>query len=362
MSKIKTAKKSADATRFIMNWEVVFDSLDDPILITGLDGSLIHCNRTACESLQLKERQLSSLPVTEIFPKAFNSQTHEPVNGRYCIADSVYNLSATPYRPDEKVEGWVILLKNVTEEKKYENDLRKTQHLAGIGALAAGMAQEINSQLQIITGVGDGLLKQARQGKLDRERFQKKLEQLSENAWKAAKILRSLLVYTQATPGQLIPADLNQLVRDSIYFIQTQITETEQVSFSTFLAANLPVLVCDPAQITQAILQLANNAREAVAGKEGTIIVSTRYIENEDVLVLRVEDNGCGIPEKMQERIFEPLFSTKPVDEASGLGLAQVADIMQAHSGKIEMNSTPGKGSAFSLVFPRRHNAQPGKD
>jgi signal transduction histidine kinase len=362
MSESEPEEKQEDAQISIQKWEAVFDSLSDLIFITDFNGTILRRNRAACEKLPPTSGQKSGGSVVELFPNALDPQTHELTCGRFSLLNGIYDLSIIPFELDGKIAGSLVVLKDVTSEKKYENDLRKTQRMASFGALAAGMAQEINSPLQVITGVGDGLLKQVKQGKFDQERFQKKLTQLSENAWKAAKILRSLLIYTQASADKLIPVDLNQLVRDSIFFIQNQITETEQVSFSTFPAANLPILVCDPAQITQAIVQLANNARDAVSGMEGTIIISTRYMEKEDVLVLKVEDNGCGIPQEMQTKIFEPFFSTKPVDEASGLGLTRVAEIVASHGGKIELTSTVGKGSAFSLIFPRRHNTRAAKD
>lgn len=338
-------------------WETSFASISDLVIITDLNDLVCRCNAAACEKLKLDLDQILGKSIGDLVfgdPSAYIPLMKEAKEVSFPLLNGIFEVSAHPLYLDEEIAGTAFTFKDVTEKKLFESDLLKTQRMASIGTLTAGMAQEINSPLQIITGVCDGLLIQLKQGKFVRERLQKKMEQLSENSWKVAKILRSLLTYLQAAPDQFIPVDFNQLVRDTVFSIQNQITESEHVSFSTFLGANLPVLVCDPAQIIQVIIRIIQRAKEAMAGKEGTIIISTRFMEGEDVIVLRVEDNGSSISQDIQSKIFDPLYSAGADGQVEGVGLANMAAIVRAHGGRIDLASTPGKGSVFSLSFPRR--------
>lgn len=226
-----------------------------------------------------------------------------------------------------------------------------TRKLADLGTLAAGMAHEINSPLQVITGMSHSLLTRLDEDGLDPDSLRCYLDVINRNAWRCAEIVRSLSIYARAPAGQFEPNDLNALVRDTFLLIEHQLKSWSNISGVRSVTPELPSFQCARNQITQVLINLLTNARDAMP-EGGEITIRTGCDPQARRFILQVADTGVGIPRDIRDRIFDPFFTTKPVGDSIGLGLAIVDGIVRAYSGEIEVDSTPGRGTTFTLFFP----------
>lgn len=249
---------------------------------------------------------------------------------------------------------------DVTERKRAESVALESQKLADLGTLAAGVAHELNTPLQVITGTSESLLRRIEEGigqetspssGRDLDRLRRRLDMINRNAWRAAEIVRSLRTYAHASAKQVEANNLNEVVRDALLLIEHQLQSWHNITVTTDLAPELPALHCDRNQITQVLINLLTNARDAMPAG-GEIAIRTGRDAGAGRLCLQVADTGPGIPEDVRDRIFDPFFTTKPVGEGTGLGLSIVAGIVRAHGGEIEVDNTSGRGTTFTLYFP----------
>jgi PAS domain S-box-containing protein len=243
-------------------------------------------------------------------------------------------------------------IQDITDRKQAEASLMEAQKLAGIGTLAAGVAHEINTPLQVITGVSESLLRHAEQKRLTEESLAQKADVINRNAWRVAEIVRALQTYARPSAGAMAAADLNGVVRETLLLIEHQLKTWSNITVLTEYEANLPPVVCERGKMSQALINLLTNARDAMPGG-GVITIRTRYDAPSRRLSLMVRDTGHGIPEEIRHRMFDPFFTTKPVGQGTGLGLALVMSIVKARDGEIVVDSQPGQGTRFTLLFPQ---------
>jgi len=240
---------------------------------------------------------------------------------------------------------------DITDLKRLQEQVAASQRLSSLGTIAAGVAHEMNSPLQVITGLTHTLFERLDAGTLDPARLQRGLDLIERNAWRCADIVGSLLAYARPSPPSVVAVDLNAVVRDTLLLTGHELRRTEGLTVETRLEDDLPSVRCDYNQMVHALINLLTNARDAIADG-GAIVVSTSTREARSVVVLQVEDNGVGMTEKVQARIFDPFFTTKEPGKGTGLGLAIVASIVRASGGDIFVESAPRVGSRFTLSFP----------
>lgn len=254
---------------------------------------------------------------------------------------------------DGNITHYIALKEDITEKKHLEAALFSSQKLATLGTLAAGIAHEINSPLQTILGIAESLLTRLEKGEFETERAKKYLETVQRNGWRVADIVRSLLTYARTPVSTLQQVDLNRIVQDTLLLIEHQLRSWSNISIVTFLAANLPPITCDRDKISQIIINLLTNARDAMPSG-GEIYLRTVHDAQGGWIVLEVKDTGKGIPDEVKEKIFDPFFTTKPIGEGTGLGLSVVHGIVRAHQAEIEVQSEVGHGTTFIIRFPEK--------
>jgi signal transduction histidine kinase len=157
------------------------------------------------------------------------------------------------------------------------------------------------------------------------------------------------------------PTSLSDLVSDGLLLIEHQLKSWANISVQTILAADLPLLTCDHNQITQVLINLLTNARDAMPDG-GEITIATNYDLKSDQLVLQISDTGVGIPASIQGKIFDPFFTTKPLGKGTGLGLSIVAGIVRAHAGTITANDALSEGTTFTARFSAKPIKLPTSD
>ena len=247
------------------------------------------------------------------------------------------------------------------ERKKAEKALRDSQKLASLGTLAAGIAHEINSPLQVITGMSESLIRKLRSNTIDTEQVIRNLETINRNSWRVADIVRSLLTYSRATVDEMHSHDLNAIVNDSLLLIEHQLLSWANITVHTLLSPLIPPLICDRNKITQVIINLLTNARDALP-TGGEITISTLYDNQNKQHILQIKDNGKGIPPHQLRNIFDPFFTTKPIGQGTGLGLSIVLGIVRAHGGTIDVESQENVGTTFTIKLPSEPLAKSTKE
>jgi PAS domain S-box-containing protein len=250
-------------------------------------------------------------------------------------------------------EKVLLSLIDLTELKRTEAVLYASRRLADLGTLAAGVAHEINSPLQIITGTSETATRRLRDGQVDKERLIRNMDSINQNAWRVAHIVRSLMTYAQISHEETKPSNLNAIIKDTLLLIEHQMRNWASIVITSELAPDLPSLECDRNSITQMLINLFSNARDAMP-QGGEITIRTRYDAERGNLVLQVKDTGHGIPDEIRPKIFDPFFTTKPIGEGTGLGLSIVLGIIQSHGGEINVDSQFGQGTTFTITLPKK--------
>jgi signal transduction histidine kinase len=224
---------------------------------------------------------------------------------------------------------------------------RLVAQFAEIAALAGGLAHEIKNPLSTISLNLELLIEEVSEGDSPRDRrMLKKLLSLQQECRRMGAILEDFLKFTRAGQPELDPSDLNQAVREFLEFYQAE-ASANGIEISPHLGADLPEVRLDAGLFRQVLLNLALNAQQAMP-RGGLVEIQTR-VRNGRV-ELEMIDNGCGMDEKTLSRIFEVFWSTKP--SGSGLGLATVKRIVEAHGGQVLVDSAPGRGTRFLISLP----------
>jgi signal transduction histidine kinase len=233
-----------------------------------------------------------------------------------------------------------------TEEEKasLQDQLRHADRLATIGQLAAGVAHELNEPLGNILGFAQ-LAKKSPDLPVQVEQDLKNIESASLNA---REIIKKLMTFARELPPKKTLVNPNDIVNDGIYFFEARCAKAG-IQLVRRLASDLPRITVDPGQINQVIVNLVVNAIQAMP-EGGTLTVETRATGKG--ISLRVEDTGTGMTEEMANQIFLPFFTTKDINEGTGLGLAVVHGIVTSHGGRIEVETKVGKGTRFLIQLP----------
>ena len=251
------------------------------------------------------------------------------------------------------------------ERRHLEEHVRQNQRMESLGVLAGGVAHDFNNLLVGIMGNASLAIDMLPES----SPVVPLLEDVVLASQKAADLTRQMLAY--AGKGRFVsePTDLSALVHDISGLVRTSISKKVQIDLR--LEPNLPPIDADPTQIQQLIMNLLINGAEAIGDKAGTVTVTTgrsevdagkltahfrsQGIESGSFVFLEVNDTGCGMDQATKSRIFEPFFTTKFTGR--GLGLAAALGIVRGHKGALKVESEPGKGSAFEILFPM--SAQP---
>ncbi len=237
------------------------------------------------------------------------------------------------------------------EKAKLEQQLIHADRLATIGELAAGVAHELNEPLGSILGFAQ-LAKKCPDLP---EQAGRDLGKIENASLYAREVIKKLMVFARQMPARKTQISLNEVVEEAFFFLEGRCAK-DDIEVVRELAPNLPVITADPAQLKQVLVNVVVNAIQAMP-EGGTLIVRTR--ESDSCVLLVVEDTGSGMDETTIDKIFLPFFTTKEVNEGTGLGLAVVHGIVTAHGGTIDVASQPGHGTRFEIHLP---TAPPGRN
>jgi PAS domain S-box-containing protein len=366
-----TSRKRAE--EHIREQAALLDNAQDAIFVLDSDNHIIYWNKSAERIYGWTAAEAAGKSVIKLLFKGVVTQqlanTVKTVNER---GEWVGELQE--YTKDGKavtVQGRgnlirdeqgrpksrLIINTDITERKKLEIQFLRSQRMEGIGALAGGIAHDLNNVLSPLL-VSVQLLKE----KVTDEDGRKLLRALEANVQRGAHLVKQVLSFSRGATGEYIPLQPKHIAHEIKQFIHE--TFPKSVEFELQIAADLWTITGDPTQLHQVLLNLCVNARDAMpsGGKLSIQMENMLFDEmyadmNPEAKVgpyvcIMVRDNGTGIPREIQDKIFDPFFTTKEPGKGTGLGLSTSLAIVKNHGGFIHCHSTPGKGSRFEVYFP----------
>jgi PAS domain S-box-containing protein len=260
----------------------------------------------------------------------------------------------------------LLIMRDITERKlaeaeraRLEAQLRQAQKMEAIGQLTGGVAHDFNNFLTTVMGyVAMAQEREAAQGD---EKLDLYLERALRTGRQARDLIQQMLTYSRGRRGEPRALQLPPLVKESVKLMRS--TLPSSIEFNTEFDAALPAVLLDPVQLEQVLMNLCINARDAMQGAGSLHIALKKSTHRDSVCAschqpvrgtyveLAVCDTGCGISAEVVERMFEPFFSSKETGEGSGMGLSTVHGIVHEHGGHILVETTPGRGARFRVLF-----------
>lgn len=249
------------------------------------------------------------------------------------------------------------LLLKIEAEKKLEQQLRQAQKMESLGTLAGGIAHDFNNILNIIGGYASQIVRRAGVN----DEISQNLQVINEQVDRGASVVRQLLTTARETETRVTTANANEIVSKLADLVKNTFPRT--INVGATIEPTLPNMLADPNQITQALLNICLNARDAMPAG-GDLVLRTELIAGKHVqeqygeakaeryVCIVVTDTGSGISEDIRTRIFEPFFTTKGIGKGTGLGLAMAYGIVKSHDGIIDVESELGRGSTFRIYLP----------
>lgn len=254
----------------------------------------------------------------------------------------------------EMVAREIAVLIERCENEEYNANLqiqlRHADRLATLGQLAAGVAHEINEPLANILGFAQLAKKTPQLPKQATD----DMDKIVRNCLHAREVINKLLTFARQVPPEKVRLSLNQIVKDGLYFVESRCAKAG-VEVVRKLDPELPEIYADASQLHQVLVNIVVNAVQAMPNG-GTLTIETRATERG--VVLLVTDTGTGMSEEVTKNIFTPFFTTKQVDQGTGLGLAVVHGIVASHSGVIKFASELGRGTCFEIHLPAVGNGE----
>ena len=238
------------------------------------------------------------------------------------------------------------LQQSVNTLKTTQAQLVQSEKLSAVGEFVAGVAHELNNPLAAVMGFSE-LLK----GADVNEKHRRHLDLIFKSSQRCQKIVQSLLSFARRHQPERKPVAVNRLIEDVLEIVAYQL-RTSNVEVACQFAADLPLVLADGHQVQQVMLNLINNARQAIEAHQadGRITITTE--RGGQFIRIGIQDNGPGIPPENLKRIFDPFFTTKEVGKGTGLGLSLCYGLIKEHGGDITVVSQPGNGATFTIELP----------
>lgn len=331
----------------------IISNLPVGLVVTGADGRVTLVNRDAASLLALDSESTvgqaadSVLPTDVVALVGESRKAGAPVSRELLVRtgdrDFPANVSAAPVITDENQHlGNIFILSDLTEIHRLQADVKQREKMAAIGNLAAGVAHEVRNPLSSIKGYATyfaGLFDEGSENRKAANVMVAETDRLN-------RVISELLEFSRPSDFKFREADV-AVIMDTVSRLLHQDAETENIAVEVDVDATLPHVELDSDRMVQALLNIGINGIQAME-PEGRLSLRARQADSG--LIIEIEDSGQGIPEKDMTTIFDPYFTTK--NQGTGLGLAVVRKIVEGHGGTLNVTSTVGKGTVFTISMP----------
>ena len=369
-------KELRETKEFLEN---ILDSSVDGIVTTDLKGKITYLNRAMEEMIKYRREDILGQHISSVYvmgiqeakeimallqkderAENYEMEVKTKDGEPLVILNSLFLVRGE----DDQVIGTAGIFKDITEQKRLEAKLKSAQgrlveasKMRALGELVAGVAHELNNPLMASQTILHVLLKNISEDNPERER----LELIKKCNNRIERIVEHLREFSRQTEPEFSELDINYPVENALMITGQQLLNHNML-IKKRLAQNLPKIMGDSNQLEQVFLNLISNARDAMdevtRPKELTIYSYSTEDEGVPLVAVSVKDTGEGISEKNLDKVLEPFFSTKPVGKGTGLGLSLCFGIIEAHGGRIEIKSQPGKGTEVTILLPTKQSGK----
>jgi two-component system, NtrC family, sensor kinase len=358
--------KARELERLTTYTESIIESINVAVLALDREGRITSCNRAFEDLYHVKRQPITGSPIENLLPADVIALMQRAAGTKGWVLESsanifklylenragkrlIVNLSLIPLQNLLATNtGLLIVLDDITEKVRLEDQLMQAEKLSSIGLLAAGIAHEVNTPIAGISSYTQMLLKETSES----DRHRPILKKIEKQTFRAAEIVNGLLNFSRLSDTQFRSLDINQLIHDSLALLDHQL-QRNHIKVESRLSDALPPVFGNTGKLQQVFVNLFLNAQDAMP-YGGELDIQTGMIES--MIVVDISDTGLGISEENLKRIFDPFFTTKAVGKGTGLGLAVTYGIVQEHGGRIFVDSDFGKGTHFRLKLPTRPN------
>ncbi|GAC1703074.1 MAG: hypothetical protein NVS9B4_10090 [Candidatus Acidiferrum sp.] len=336
--------------------ENIVESLNVGVLAVDLNGLVDSWNSRMEELFGVSRQQALGCPLSSLLPEELSAEITargdaEKVTGIYKQRVQhqgktlLLNVSITPLvsKSGERI-GRLLLFDDVTQRERMEEQMTQTEKLTSLGLLAAGVAHEVNTPLAVISNYIQMLAKQMPEG----DPRQGIIEKIVKQTFRASEIVNNLLNFSRTGVAELTDIDVNHVFEETLALMAHPL-KTSQIQVVKQFSQTLPPVRGSANRLQQVFLNLLLNARDAMPGGG---MLEVRTAAHNGSVEIEIADTGAGISREHIHRIFDPFFTTKGVGRGTGLGLSVSYGIIKDHAGKIDVRSTPGKGTSFHVEFP----------
>ena len=363
-------KELRETKEFLEN---IMESSVDGILTTDLKGIITYQNKAMEEMLEYPREEVLGTHISSLYKRGM-TQAREVMDLLWtCERAKNYEMEVLAkdsrvliiltslflLKNENQVIGTAGIFKDITEQKSLEAQLKSAQanlveasKMRALGELVAGVAHEVNNPLMASQTILHVILKKMPLDFPERSR----LELISKCNDRIERIVNHLREFSRQTNPEFEDVDINQPIENALLITGQQLLD-HGISIERHLSKDLPSVSGNSSQLEQVFLNLISNARDAIddsASSRKELIITSGLVRDNGTssVEVRVKDTGVGIPPDKLNKIFEPFFSTKPVGKGTGLGLSLCFGIIEAHKGRIEINSRPGEGTEVKVLIP----------
>ncbi|MBM4139749.1 MAG: PAS domain S-box protein [Nitrospira sp.] len=341
----------------------VIESAMDAIITVDEDQRIVMFNRAAEEMFGVSPADSMGQPLEQFLPARFRDAHRHHVQGfgqsgvtsrKMGKLGTVMGIrtngeefpieAAISHNSVDGRKFYTVILRDISERKKLEEQLRRTERVAELGTLASGMAHEIGTPMNVILGRAEYLMDRVKD-----EPTKKGLQTIIAQVERITRVMNQLLAFARRKPPERGPLQLQDIVENGLELFRERI-EKSRVTVEPVLDKACPKVLADGDQMSQVVINLVMNALHAMPDG-GTLRIG--LAQEHGKVMLTVADTGHGIPHEDLPRIFEPFFTTKEFGKGTGLGLTVVKGIIDEHQGTITVDSEVGKGTTFTVLLPK---------
>jgi PAS domain S-box-containing protein len=352
-------------------YRTLMETMSEGALTVAADGTILYCNQRFAEMLKSPLNRIIGSSFQEIMPswewhafKALLAECRkEGCKGEYHLGtfeggQVPVHISASPLRL-QGLEGFCIVATDLTEQRMIEQQLRQSHKMEALGTLAGGIAHDFNNILAAIIGFTELLQEDLPIGNPGHRHAAKVLQA----GRRGRDLVKHMLTFSSQSEHEKKPLRMASIVDETVKLLRASIPTA--ISINLNVRSESGLILADPIQVQQVLMNLCANASYAMRDKGGALDIelsdfsvgssdgNARGVEPGLYTKLMVRDTGTGIPAWIKDRIFDPFFTTKAVGEGTGLGLSVALGIVRQSNGHISVESEVGKGSTFTVYFPK---------